>query len=176
VDLRLEALFPLEAGDLDLDLDLDLADLDGDREREAEEDGPRDAPEAARLAVVVLRGLGVDGFVTSVEEDALAFFVFLTVFLVLDEDGLRPLEEDGLRPRPDPVPEEEEEEEEEPVLLLLLPLDLDLDLDLAGFLAFTLGDLLRLLRTFFSAAGLAFFSPPPAFLAAVGDKRKLCLF
>jgi len=175
VDLRLEALFPLEAGDLDLDLD--LADLDGDREREAEEDGPRDAPEAARLAVVVLRGLGVDGFVTSVvEEDALAFFVFLTVFFVLEEDGLRPLEEDGLRPRPDPVPEEEEEEEEEPVLLLLLLLDLDLDLDLAGFLAFTLGDLLRLLRTFFSAAGLAFFSPPTAFLAAVGDKRKLCLF
>jgi len=159
VDLRLEALFPLEAGDLDLDLDLVLD--DGEREREAEEDGPRDAPEAALLAVVVLRGLGVDGFVTD-DDDVFAFFgllgllVFLTVFLVLDDDGLRPaLEDEGLRPRPEPVPEEEDEEE--PVLLLLLGLDLDLDLDL-GFLALTLGDLLRLLRAFFSAAGFAFFS------------------
>jgi len=167
-DLRLEeVLFPLAAGDLDLDLDLDL---EGEREREA--GGPRATPDAARLAVAVLRGLGVAGLVTA----AVAFFAFFGLveagFFAFD--GLRPLAEeeaDGLRPRPDPVPV---------VDLLLVLAGLVLDLLLAGFfdLVTRAGDLLRLLRAFFSAAGLGFdfFSDDEAFLAAVGDKRKLCLF
>jgi len=164
-----EALFPL-AGDLDLD---DFLDLDGEREREA--GGPRATPEAARLDVVVLRGLGVAGLLL---DEAAVFFVFLgldvpVVFFAFD--GLRPLEEvDGLRPRPLPLPLL-------PVVDLLFVFVVFVVFDLLlGFfdLVTRAGDLLRLLRTFFSAAGLGlvFFSEAPAFLAAVGDKRKLCLF
>jgi len=162
-----EALFPL-AGDLDLDVFLD--DLDGDRERAG---GPRATPEAARLEVVVLRALGVAGLLLA-EEAVFLVFLALVVVVFLALDGLRPLAApvDGLRPRPVPLL---------PVVdldLVLVAFAFDLLLGFFVLVATRAGDLLRLLRTFFSAAGFGFvfFSEAPAFLAAVGDKRKDCLF
>jgi len=168
-----EALFPL-AGDLDLDVFLDL---EGEREREA--GGPRETPDAARLDVVVFRGLGVAGLLLADDDDFFAFFgLAAPVAFFAFVDGLRALappddDDDGLRPRPLPLPL--------PVAdLLFVFVVLGLADLLLGFFPFVTraGDLLRLLRTFFSAAGFGFdfFSVAPAFLAAVGDKRKLCLF
>jgi len=131
-----------------LDLD-DFLDLEGEREREA--GGPRATPEAARLEVVVFRGLGVAGLL--LEEDFFAFFGFdVVVFVVFFAlDGLRPLEEvDGLRPLPLPVPVLF-------VVLVLVAFVVDFDL-LLGFFAFVTraGDLLRLLRTFFVSSWFGF--------------------
>jgi len=186
-DLRLEEalppfppLFPLllPLGDFDFDF-VFLFDLDGEREREVGDEAdvlPLLAPDAAFLAVAVLRGLAWGDFAAD-DEEVLFVFDFFTV-LFFDFDGLRPfVEEEGLRPRPLPLPlpdEDDEEEEEDDVVFGLL-----FDLLFGGFFDFVIlaGDLLRLLRTFFSPAGLFdFFSLAPAFLAAVGDKRKDCLF
>jgi len=140
---------------------LDLEDFLGERDALAAGEEERGALEAARLAVLVFRGLGVEGLLAGTA-GAITFFPFDDFGFLLEAAGFFPFDFEGLRPFDDAEG--------------LRPADFFA----AGFFVLVFlagaGDLLRLLRTFFSAFGLVFFSSAPALRDAVGDNRKLCLF